>query len=326
MKKTTRTLSFLALLGLAVIPGTWGVHAQEQRATESTKGVRGKPSTSEVVQVLDCYVNFMDKRTIAASRAGILAYVEPTEGDEVKADQQVAKVKDEVATAQFATAHKEATNDVEIRYAKKAAEVAQAAYLKAVNANVLQPNAFTDLEVKRLKLDAERATLQIEQAQLQFEVNGLKRDEAGEVLTTHAIKTPIAGEVTKLYKRAGEAVREGDPILEVVNVDRMKVEGYVRVEDVGRIKRGSYVRVRLDLRNIEIPEENEVLEGRITFIDPAMKKLEPLIKIHAEVINTKRILRDGASAAMVIYPEKTFSGVQQAATRAPATPNTAKVD
>lgn len=259
------------------------------------------------IKVNACHLNIIEKRSIAAARGGVLAFVKPEEGFEVKLGELVAKVKDEVAAAQFATADKTARNDIEIRFAQKSAELAQIEHFKALQANQLLPNTVTEIEVRRLKLAYERAQLQKENAEKEHDIAGSKRDEAGELLQTHVVESPLSGLVTKVYKRTGEAVREGDPIIDVVNTDRMRVVGYVLFKDISRVRVGDKVVLQLDIPDVDVPEEQLTFEGGVTFIDVAVQKVRPEVKISAEVINRDGVLRDGATARVTIYPGKTFT-------------------
>ena len=60
----------------------------------------------------------------------------------------------------------QAATDVEVRYAKKAAELADLEYQKALEANRRVKGAVSDLEIERLRLAVERAHLQVKQAEL----------------------------------------------------------------------------------------------------------------------------------------------------------------
>ncbi len=276
--------------------------------TGERTGSRGvAKAAADIIHVNACHVNIIDRVTVAAARGGVLAVVKTEEGHEVKLHELVAKVRDEVAAAQFATADRTARNDIEIRFGKKSAELALVEHQRSMTANLAVPGTFPDIELRRLKLAWERAVLQTENAQNEHDIAGSKRDEAGELLQTHLVETPIAGLVTKVYKRTGEGVREGDPIVDVVNTDRMRVSGYVSFKDISRVRPGDKVLVKLDIADISVPEEDQRFEGKITFVDVAVRNLKAEVRVSAEVINRDGILRDGAEAEMVIYPGKTFS-------------------
>lgn len=266
-------------------------------------------SNPNQIRVVNCFINMIDKRVIGSQRSGTLAFVKPEEGHEIKAEDIIARIRDEVAAAQFATAQKTATNDIEIRFGQKSADLAQLELLQSQKSNLLVAGTVSQLELARLKLAYERATLQIENAQKEHDVAGSKRDEAGEILQTHKIESPISGTVTKVYKRTGEAVREGDPIIEVVNTDRMRVYGYIPFAEVRRVRVGDKVKVNLDIPNVELPDEEESFDGVVTLVDPSVTKAtNPEVKVYAEVVNRDGILRDGAGARMVLYPRKAAAG------------------
>ncbi|MDB5384718.1 MAG: czcB 4 [Planctomycetaceae bacterium] len=311
MKLTWQTsLAGIACVGLLGL-GAW-LPGQDRTGPERTVPERNGPERAprvakqlgDVVMANDCHANIFDKVTIPAARGGVLGSVKYEVGQVVKAGEEVAKVKDEVAKAQFTTADTTAKNDVEIKFAEKSAEVAQVEYMKALRANAVLPNTVTDIEVLRLKLNLEKGLLQKQNAEKDHEVNGCKRDEAGEVLLTHVVQTPMHGLVTKLYKRTGDGVREGEAIMDVVNTDLMRVSGYVPLRDRSRVQIGDLVRVKIVVEGDDLPEENLIFEGKITFIDPAVQKVKPEVRVFAEVANRDGVLCDGLTCSMAIYPGK----------------------
>jgi macrolide-specific efflux system membrane fusion protein len=262
---------------------------------------------AEPIAVSPCRVKLLDSVILASARTGVLSFVEPSEGDLVSAKQQVAGLMDEIARAQYAGAEKEASNDVEIRYAQKATELAQVEHQKAVDTNLRLPGTVPDIEVRRFLLAAERGLLQIEQAEHKHVVDGLKRDESREMLKTYRVETPFDGVVTKVFKQKGEAVREGDPVLEIVSTNRVKVEGYVHIKDIWNVKQGAYVKVQLDVPEADLEVEKMSFEGRIVFVDVKVNPVTYEARVWAEVINNDNVLRDGLQAKMTIYPNKRFS-------------------
>ncbi len=284
-------MSSLLLLGSASLPIS--------PAAGQEKSKRPKASA---VTVGRCYIKLIDEVTLAGGRTGILAFVEPREGDAVRKDQQVAGVVDDVAVATFNVAEKEATNDVEIRFAKAARDVAKAELDKAVFTNEKVSGTVPDIEVKKLELAHVRAGLQIEQAENQFEINKLKRDEARENLKLFKILAPFDGVVTRVYKAKGEAVREGDPILELSSTARVRVEGYVAIKDVWNIAQGSPVKVQLEVPDADLEVERLVFEGKIVFLDVKVQPVDQTVRVWAEVANKDNVLRAGLTAKMTIFP------------------------
>lgn len=244
----------------------------------------------------------IDRVTLASDRPGIIDFVSAREGEAVKADQQIAGLKDEVAQARRAVAQREADNDIEVRYAEKASEVADAEYDKALEVNLKLPSGgIPDIEVRRLKLAAERAVLQIEQAQNQLTIAGLNLEQAEAEMDTYQIVAPFDGVVTMVHKSKGEAVRQGDPILDMVSTSRIRVEGKVNIRDIWSVREGDKVEVRLDIPGEELAVERQTFEGKIVFVDVAVQALTREVRVWAEVENRNSILKEGLYARMKIH-------------------------
>ncbi len=251
-----------------------------------------------------CFVELIDRATIASDRPGILAFVEPEEGDFVVNRQEVARLKDHDAVAAYNTALRKTRNNVQIRFAEKAALVAEKEWEISADTNIRLPRTTPQVEIEKLKLAFEKSILQIEQAKEDFAILGLQLEEAKVQLDTFRIEAPLEGMVVKVYKYKGEAVRQGEEILEIVSTRRVKVKGYVGIADIWYIKPGAPVTVRLDLPGIDRPEEKLEFQGRIKFVDVSVNKVTSETSVWAEVINRDSILRPGLRATMSIHLSK----------------------
>ncbi len=271
----------------------------------------GSSTNPDKIVLRQCRIKLIDRVILASDQPGILEYVEPEEGDLVRAGQVVAKLKDDVARAAYEIAKKKAENDVQVRYARKAAELAQAEFMKAMEANRQVPGAVPDIEVRRLKLAWEKSRLSIELADHEFAVAALEAKQAEAQLEMYRIKAPWDGIVTQIYKRKGEAVRQGDPILEMARTDRVRVEGRVSINDVWRVKPGMAVQVQLDIPGIDLPEEHQVFEGRVVFVDVAVQPVTRDVRVWARVANHDNILKDGLTATMTIDVSQPVARVEK---------------
>lgn len=262
---------------------------------------------SAPIHLSGCRIQLKHRTTLAAERVGVIGSTMPEEGDFVKESQLVTSLKAEAAHVALEIAEKEASNDVEIRYAEKAAEVATVEYQKARDANRQFPGTIPDIEVRRLLLAAQRARLQIEQAEFRFAVALLTVKQARAELKSFQIFASFDGIVTRVYKSKGEAVRQGDPIMDIINTQLMKVEGRLSLKDHRRVKRGAYVQVRLDIPDEDHPDENVLFEGRIVFVDQTVQPVTGKARVVAEVVNRNNLLKAGLSARMIIDPNRNVS-------------------
>lgn len=268
-----------------------------------------EPQDATPIVVEQCRIKFLDQVTLAADRAGIVDTVIPQEGTKVESGAVVARLRDQIARAAYDAARQHADNDVAVRFAKKSSEVADAEYRKALETNRIASRAVTEVELLRLKLTAEKSKLEIEQAEHELEANQIKVRQAEAELSTHRITTPFAGVVTQVLKSSGEAVRQGDPLLELTNSKRVRVEGYVNINDVWRVGPGSPVKVQLDIPNAELAVEQEEFDGAVVFVDLSVQPVIQQVRVWAEVENRNDILRAGLTARMVVLPQ-TQTGTQ----------------
>ncbi len=258
-------------------------------------------SKESKIFVPDCRVQLPRIARLASDRPGIIAFIEPEEGDKVTAGQFVAGLRDEVAKTNVAITKAVAEVDIEVRYAKAAHDVDSKDLERAENANKGLRNAVPEMEVSKMRLAKERSRLQIEKAEQDQVVNKLKWDQADAEWKTYQVDAPFNGVVTNVMKQKGEAVRQGDPILEVVDTERVRVEGNVEFKDVFAIKPGARVVVQLSIPKFDLDVEKQTFEGRITFVD--VTAISEKVRIWAEVKNHDNILRGGLFASMTIYPE-----------------------
>lgn len=268
-------------------------------------GEKGVRTTNRSVRIADCRIVLIDHVVLACDRSGILKSVEFKEGMHVQARQQVALVADEIAVANLSLAERKGSNDVEVRFNRKASEIAETEYRKNAEANKKaadagKGNPVALLEVEKLRLAAEKAALSIEQAEHELLLNKLTADVARAELASYSVLAEFDGVVTRIYRKKGEAVRQGDPIVEVVNTDRVRIEGRIDLADLKFAKQGAKVKVRLSVPDLDLPEEREEFSGQITFVDLISDPVTQETRIFADVRNKDNILRAGLTAEMIL--------------------------
>ena len=193
----------------------------------------------------ECLVKAERDVRIASEEGGVLFEVPVREGDHVTKGQTLAQVDDRqakaalhVAEIALAAAEKRAKDTIQERYATKAMEVAYVAWQQDLHANKEQPGAVSDIEVRRHKLEYEKARLQIEQAQndqvlagMDSETKKAERDAQQTNLERLTIAAPFDGQVVTVYRDRSEWVSPGDPVMRLIRFDRMHVEGFVLASD-----------------------------------------------------------------------------------------------
>lgn len=256
------------------------------------------------VEVHDARITYLDSATLASSRLGIIKHLHVREGTQVDEGTPLLELDDRVVDAQLKTARKQAENKVELEFAKRSADLARAEWELNLAANIRVPGAVPQIEVERLRLAYARALLQIKQARHQSEVDKLKSDEASALKDTYHINAEFPGIVTKIHKFLGEGIREGDPILDISDPSRVKVQGYINFAEVHRVKKGDKVKVKLNLPDFELDQEDLVFDGELVFVDTSVDFVrQQEVRVWAEVKNPDMVLRQGFLAKMVILTD-----------------------
>lgn len=246
-----------------------------------------------------CQIKVFDRALLAAERDGIVAEIRVTEGDVAVGDQALVRLRDDAARARLELARARAGNDISVRYSAKLADAAKANYDAGLDLE--KQNAISTFQLRQRKLEYERGVLAIEQSALELKLAGLEAAQAEAELQGYQVTAPFSGVVTRVFKRRGESVQLGEPLVELVNTDRIQVEGYGALAELWDVRKGACVRVQLDMPQLEgTVADGEPFEGRLILVDPGVQPVTGQVRVVAEVANRDGVLRDGLKARMVI--------------------------
>lgn len=290
-----------------------------------------QPARAADPTLLNCVVKLEEDIRVPAPEAGVLEQLGVKEGSQVREGEVLGKIDDDQAQVQkqaaeyaLGAAYKSATDDVQIRYAQKSADVAEKAYESMVESNRTAARSVPDIEVRKAKLEWEAAILSAEKAlhdqglaKYEYGQKKAERDAADLAIKRRTIVAPFDGEVVSIFRHQGEWVSPGDAILELVRLDSLYVEGAVEQSEYDPHEvNGCDVTVEVELAR----GRKEQLSGRVTYVSPMMNRGDPAYIVRAEVANRQEhglwLLRDKMSAKMTIHLN-TAKGDSLDVTRAP---------
>ncbi len=116
-------------------------------------------------------------------------------------------------------------------------------------------------------------------------------------LDRRRLKAPFAGMIVEKLRSTGEWVESGDPVLRVLRLDVLLVEGYVSATLVSPKLRGHKVKVVCDVAGTPFK-----VEGTIVFVSPEIDSVSQQVQVRAEISNPDLALRPGQPAQMWITP------------------------
>lgn len=278
---------------------------------------RELPYAAGLERVENCLVTLIEEAEVPAQVQGVLLDLKVQEGKQVAKDELLAQIDDtqvraaeNVARYELEAAEAEAGNDVNVRFAQAAADVAAAEYQQAIDANRKVPNTHPQAEVRRLLLEHRKYSLQIEQSQHELGIAKVtvkakqaQLEAATADVERHKIKAPLDGIVVKRYRHVGEWVRPGDPVYRVVRADRLRVEAFL---DATRISPDEVAGQPVAIA-VKIPrrgkQSEESFQGSIVFVSPLVEAGAQFL-VHAEVVNRQEngiwLLRPGLTAEMTV--------------------------
>ena len=222
-------------------------------------------------------------------------------------DDVVPEMQRRVADFKYKVAEKQANDTVDIRYAKKAADVAQATYDKDLEANRQHAKTVTEVQLDEHRLKRDKFVLAIEKAEkdqavnkLQMGVSQAELNATEENVKRRKVIAPLDAVVSHLTSHLGEWVQQGETIMELVRVDLLRVEGRLNVKDY----RPSEIYGRPVSVVVEFPHgQTETFSGTIVFVSPVIESGGDFL-VRAEVKNRKEngfwVLTAGLQAKMTI--------------------------
>ena len=272
----------------------------------------GLPSLG-ATQVNDCLVFLIDDVQSPALEAGALAELLVKEGDLVTAGQLLARIDDQQVKLQKRRAELErnaalakASDDIEVRFS-----VASLAYTNAELTRLLalerrNSGAVTAQEIEKAKLARQRDELQIDRSKLELtvakmtaDVHQAEVDFAESNVARRQIVAPLDGEIVSILHEKGEWLNIGEPVLQIVRMDTLRVEGLINATDLNVDEiTGKTVAAEVDLAR----GRRERFVGKITYVSPLVTA-GGKYRVRAEVENRREnkqwLLRPGMNVTLV---------------------------
>jgi macrolide-specific efflux system membrane fusion protein len=287
---------------------------QADARSSAAPSLAAPSSAAREVTIPHCLISLVEDVQVPAREAGALTSVAVVEGQYVAAGQLLAQIDDRqprldklAAELQRGAALAKAQDDIEVRYAEAALAVATAKLERALTIDRKSPGGVTQQEIQELQLAKRRDELQIERSKLEMHVAKMNADvhdaavrSADEAVARRQIVSPIDGVVVTLFHEKGEWVAAGEAVVQVIRIDRLRVEGFLSATEVGPEEvAGRAVTVEVELaggRTARLP-------GKIVYISPLVQAGNSY-RVRAEVENRTEnnspLLRPGMTATMTV--------------------------
>jgi membrane fusion protein, multidrug efflux system len=211
---------------------------------------------------------------VRAKAGGTLLALNVAEGSRVAAGQTIGRI--ELAELGSRVAERNAL----LESARAALAQAERTHTSNERLAAQQFISSSALDGSRAALDTARANLAAAQASLDTTRVGLRDAN---------LVAPIAGIVAKRHALPGEKVSPEQPVLTIIDLERLELAGMVGTHEVARIRAGLPVQVRVE--GVDQP-----VAGRVARIAPAAEPGTRSIGVTIELANPKELLRAGQYA------------------------------
>ena len=248
--------------------------------------------------VENCVVQYISKVDVPARAEGTLTVLKVDEGLTVEEDQVLAVIDDTAAQINVALKEAEekeailnATNEVNLNDAKNSEELARAE--AEAYEELRRERAIPYWELEKKKLEAERALLRIDLAQMQKSIAEVqafaKRQElalAQYELKRRQVVAPWGGFIESRRAQLGEWVQPGTPILTLIQMDKLRVEGDIDALASRSVVKGTKVEVRIFDKDESSSSDQKPIEGTLGYVSMEVD-LNGRHRVWVEIDNVK---------------------------------------
>lgn len=224
-----------------------------------------RPSAMRDLLILPGETKAWEDVRVSSDMDGVVEWIGPKEGQEVKRGDLVARID---------VAAKKAVLD------RTRASFELADELLKRRQSLFQRGIISKEELDKALTERTLAEANFRQAQVEYEKG--------------FVKSPLNGVVNHIYVDPGEYVSRGAPIMDIVNVSKIKIQLNVPEMEVRFLKAGSLAEVSVDA----LPEKR--FTGKVEFVaykaDPATKTFP----VEVSLENPQREIRPGMIARVIM--------------------------
>ncbi len=199
-----------------------------------------------------CHFTPSQEQEVSSQVEGTLRQVLADLGQQVRPGQLLARLDDRVLRPQVELLQIKAASDAARRMAQ--AQLSDVEVKLEMATRLRAKHAAAPAEVQSLIHQRERYAEEVQKAREDQEVARKELEKARQSLELHQLRSALAGEVTRVYKRAGESVKPAEPLFWVANCDRLRVEGLCKVQQAHLLRAGMRAVVEPELRGEQMTE------------------------------------------------------------------------
>lgn len=272
--------------------------AQEPPVSENP----AMPKATHQILIDGAILKTVEVTSVAAQVQGLLSSVSVREGDRVKVSAPLVAIESTTTELQLQrakvaldVAQKNFESTIDTDLAQKNFAVAENEFVQAIEANKRVQDVYPPMEVDRLRLVRDRAKLEIDRtvhakdiAKLEMSKIQIEHQQLADLLDKHQVRAPVSGMVVAVEKRVGEWVEPGTVVLRLVEIDRLRIEGFMQAEQADPKWLDCVAHVELLISGKPIRTT-----AKLVFISPEVNPINAQVRVYLDVDNRDGKLRPG---------------------------------
>lgn len=276
-------------------------------AIVSHQSVATAQTNSKTIRIESAMLRLLYEADVPAQEAGLLLKLNVREGDTVKRGTIVAQLDDQLprlavmkAETELQVAKAVAENNVQIRYAAKANEMAKAELARSEESIRKFPRSISESQLDVERLNVEKSALEQEQAthekkieSQQVQLKAREVEAAKLQVARRQIISPLDGVVVQVFAQQGEWLQPGDQTVRVVDVSTLKAEGFLSASLATRSLQGATV-------TVTTTNNEQTAIGKLVYVSPEVDPISRQVRVWAEIVNSDLKLRPGQRVKMII--------------------------
>lgn len=222
------------------------------------------------------------------SRDVVMRFSFPTEirevavvgGQRVKQGELLIRARDADVMAAVEQQKLRAGNELEVRAAEAALEIAQFRFTNLSKARSLDASSMAELEERRIEL--KQAEIQLEQTKMRLAEQKIQLQQYEGNYERYRLEAPFDGVVEEVLVDVGQGANEQVPAIRIVNTDQLWLDAYPYTVETLRLelKEGARAWVLLDL-----PGGARLAEGKVLYVSPVAESVSQRRRVRVELNN-----------------------------------------
>lgn len=222
------------------------------------------------------------------SRDVVMRFSFPTEirevlvvgGQRVRQGELLIRARDADVLAQVAHQKLRAGNELEVRAAEQALDLAAFRFRNAEAAKAKDSYSAAEFEERRIEL--KQAEIQLEQTKMRLQEQQIVLQQAEGTHERFRLEAPFDGTIEEVLVDVGQGANEQVPAIRVVNTEQLWLDAYPRTLETLELalKQGSTAWVLLDL-----PGGARLAEGKVLYVSPVADSVSQRRRVRVEINN-----------------------------------------